>query len=100
ELAQFNDIGAIGAIVTKSILLDPRAGRPTPRMAETASGMLNSIGLQGAGVEVFVAHDPPWLVEHGARAIVSIAGGSVQDYYRLAQRLSDVPGISALEVNI
>ena len=69
-------------------------------MAETASGMLNSIGLQGPGVEAFVAHDLPWLVERGARAIVSIAGGSVQDYYRLAQRLSDVPGISALEVNI
>ena len=100
ELQQFFDVAELGAVVTKSILLDPRAGRATPRMAETASGMLNSIGLQGPGVEAFVAHDLPWLVERGARAIVSIAGGSVQDYYRLAQRLSDVPGISALEVNI
>jgi dihydroorotate dehydrogenase (NAD+) catalytic subunit len=97
---KFFDVATLGAVVTKSILLDPRAGRATPRMAETASGMLNSIGLQGPGVEAFVAHDLPWLVERGARAIVSIAGGSVQDYYRLAQRLSDVPGISALEVNI
>lgn len=100
ELEQFFDVAELGAVVTKSILLDPRAGRATPRMAETASGMLNSIGLQGPGVEAFVAYDLPWLVERGARAIVSIAGGSVQDYYRLAQRLSDVPGISALEVNI
>jgi dihydroorotate dehydrogenase (NAD+) catalytic subunit len=100
ELEQFFDVAELGAVVTKSILLDPRAGRPTPRMAETASGMLNSIGLQGPGVEAFVAHDLPWLLERGARAIVSIAGGSVQDYYRLAQRLTDVPGISALEVNI
>jgi dihydroorotate dehydrogenase (NAD+) catalytic subunit len=100
ELQQFFDVAELGAVVTKSILLDPRAGRATPRMAETASGMLNSIGLQGPGVEAFVAHDLPWLVERGARAIVSIAGGSVHDYYRLAQRLSDVPGISALEVNI
>jgi dihydroorotate dehydrogenase (NAD+) catalytic subunit len=100
ELQQFFDVAVLGAVVTKSILLEPRAGRPTPRMAETPSGMLNSIGLQGPGVEAFVEHDLPWLVAQRARAIVSIAGSSVRDYYRLAQRLSDVPGICALEVNI
>jgi dihydroorotate dehydrogenase (NAD+) catalytic subunit len=100
ELQQFFDVAALGGVVTKSILLEPRAGRPTPRMAETPSGMLNSIGLQGPGVEAFVDHDLRWLVAQGARAVVSIAGTSVQDYYRLAQRLSDVPGICALEVNI
>jgi dihydroorotate dehydrogenase (NAD+) catalytic subunit len=100
ELQQFFDVAALGAVVTKSILLERRAGRPTPRMAETPSGMLNSIGLQGPGVEAFAADDLPWLVERGARAVVSIAGSSVQDYYRLAQRLASVPGVSAIEVNI
>ncbi len=100
ELQQFFDVATLGAVVTKSILLQPRAGRATPRMAETPSGMLNSIGLQGPGVDAFVQHDLPWLVERGARVIVSIAGHSVQDYQRLAQRLSDVPGICAVEINI
>jgi len=100
ELQQFLDVASLGGVTTKSILLEPRAGRPTPRMAETPSGMLNSIGLQGPGVEAFLAHDLPWLVDQGARAIVSIAGSSVQDYLRLAKRLSEAPGIHALEVNI
>jgi dihydroorotate dehydrogenase (NAD+) catalytic subunit len=100
ELQQFFDVATLGAVVTKSILLEPRAGRPTPRMAETPSGMLNSIGLQGPGVDAFVEHDLRWLVAQGARVVVSIAATTVQDYYRLAQRLSDVPGICALEVNI
>ena len=69
-------------------------------MAETPSGMLNSIGLQGPGVEAFVAKDLRWLRENGVRAIVSIAGGSVQEYQKLAQRLRHEPGISAIEVNI
>lgn len=100
ELAPFLDLSAIGAVVTKSIMLAPRSGRATPRMAETPSGMLNSIGLQGPGIEAFVAHDLRWLRERGIRTVVSIAGGSVQEYQQLAQRLADEPGISAIEVNI
>ncbi len=100
ELAPFLDLSAIGAVVTKSIMLNPRSGRPTPRMAETPSGMLNSIGLQGPGVEAFVDRDLRWLRERGIRAVVSIAGGSVQEYQKLAQRLRHEPGISAIEVNI
>jgi dihydroorotate dehydrogenase (NAD+) catalytic subunit len=69
-------------------------------MAETPSGMLNSIGLQGPGIEAFVAKDLRWLRERGIRTVVSIAGGSVQEYQKLAQRLRHEPGISAIEVNI
>jgi dihydroorotate dehydrogenase (NAD+) catalytic subunit len=81
-------------------MLEPRSGRPTPRMAETPSGMLNSIGLQGPGVEAFVANDLRWLREHRVRTVVSIAGGTVQEYQKLAQRLRHEPGIAAIEVNI
>jgi dihydroorotate dehydrogenase (NAD+) catalytic subunit len=100
ELEPFAPVSSLGAVVTKSVTLRPRAGRPTPRMAETPSGMLNSIGLQNPGVDAFLAHDLPWLAEHGARAVVSIAGGSVADYAALAARLADAPALVALEVNI
>jgi dihydroorotate dehydrogenase (NAD+) catalytic subunit len=100
ELAQFFDIAKIGAIVTKSVMAVPRAGRPTPRMAETASGMLNSIGLQGPGIDAFLQRDLPWLLSRGARAVVSIAGGTVQEFADLAGRLSDSAGVTAIEVNI
>src|SRR6266851_5365688 len=73
ELSRFTDVAKLGAVVTKSITLSPRSGRPTPRMAETPSGMLNSIGLQGPGIDSFLANDLPWLREHNARAVVSIA---------------------------
>jgi dihydroorotate dehydrogenase (NAD+) catalytic subunit len=100
ELATFFDLTEIGGVVTKSIMLRPRSGRPTPRMVETPSGMLNSIGLQGPGVESFVAHDLAWLREHGVTAVVSIAGESVDEYGQLARILRNEPGIAALEVNI
>ena len=100
ELAQFFPLGEIGAVVTKSIMIKARSGRPTPRMAETPSGMLNSIGLQGPGIDQFIAEDIPFLQKAGARIIVSIAGESVDDYGSLARRLRGVPGLSALEVNI
>ena len=100
ELGQFFDVSELGAVVTKSIMLEPRSGRATPRMAETSSGMLNSIGLQGPGVDAFLDHDLPWLHEHGARAVVSIAGGSVEEYTELARRLRGAPGLVGVEVNI
>lgn len=100
ELAQFFDVAKIGAVVTKSVMVAPRAGRPTPRMAETPSGMLNSIGLQGPGIDAFLQRDLPWLLSRGARAVVSIAGGSVDEYAELAARLSDAAGVTAVEVNI
>ena len=100
ELSQFIDLSELGAVVTKSIALKPRSGRATPRMAETPSGMLNSIGLQGPGVDQFLAHDVPWLLERGARVIVSISGETVEEYASLARRVKSVAGISGLEVNI
>jgi dihydroorotate dehydrogenase (NAD+) catalytic subunit len=99
ELAPFNDLTAIGGVVTKSIQLHPRSGRPTPRMAETPSGMLNSIGLQGPGIDSFLANDLRWLADNDVRAVVSIAGGSVDDYGKLATRLRGQP-VTAIEVNI
>lgn len=100
ELSQFFPLKSIGAVVTKSIMLKARHGRPTPRMAETPSGMLNSIGLQGPGIDAFLGKDVPWLVENGARVIVSIAGETVDEYASLARRIRSVPGLSAVEVNI
>ena len=100
ELAQFFPLREIGAVVTKSIMLKPRAGRPTPRMAETPSGMLNSIGLQGPGIDAFLVEDIPWLASQGARIVVSIAGETAEEYGVLARKLRGVSGISAIEVNI
>ncbi|CAN2200612.1 PyrD Dihydroorotate dehydrogenase [Candidatus Nanopelagicaceae bacterium] len=100
ELAQFFPLNQIGALVTKSVMSKPRHGRPTPRMAETPSGMLNSIGLQGPGIDSFLANDVPWLLEQKARVIVSIAGETVEEYSTLARKLRSVSGISAVEVNI
>ncbi len=100
ELAQFFDVAELGAVVTKSIMRDPRSGRATPRMAETAAGMLNSIGLQGPGIDAFLASDLPWLLQRDARPIVSIAGGSLGEYAELARRVGNTPGVAAVEVNI
>jgi dihydroorotate dehydrogenase (NAD+) catalytic subunit len=100
ELAQFFALRDIGAVVTKSVMTKPRHGRPTPRMAETPSGMLNSIGLQGPGIDSFLANDVPWLLEQKARVIVSIAGETIEEYSTLARKLRSVSGLSAVEVNI
>ena len=100
ELSQFFALKDVGAIVTKSVMAKPRHGRPTPRMAETPSGMLNSIGLQGPGIDAFLAHDLPWLIEQKARVIVSIAGETIEEYSTLARKLRSAAGISAVEVNI
>jgi dihydroorotate dehydrogenase (NAD+) catalytic subunit len=100
ELDQFFDISELGGIVTLSIMLAPRSGRATPRMAETPSGMLNSIGLQGPGIDAFLDKDLAWLASRGARAVVSIAGSSVDDYAKLTAKLRGRPGLSMIEVNI
>ncbi|WP_369133354.1 dihydroorotate dehydrogenase [Modestobacter sp. I12A-02662] len=100
ELEPFVDLAAIGAVVTKSVQLRPRSGRPTPRMAETPSGMLNSIGLQGPGIDGLLAEELPWLAQRGARALVSIAGTRVEHFAELATRLRGVPGVLGIEVNI
>jgi dihydroorotate dehydrogenase (NAD+) catalytic subunit len=100
ELAQFGDVSSLGAVVTKSIMMEPRSGRATPRMAETPSGMLNSIGLQGPGIEAFLEKDLSWLTQNNVTTIVSIAGNNVDEFGDLARILARVPGIAGLEVNI
>ncbi len=100
ELDQFIDITTIGAVVTKSVMLNPRSGRATPRMAETPSGMLNGIGLQGPGIDDFIQNDLSWLSQKGAKTIVSIAGNNVEEFGKVADKLRDIPGVVAIEVNI
>jgi dihydroorotate dehydrogenase (NAD+) catalytic subunit len=100
ELAQFTDIARIGAVITKSVTLEPRAGNPAPRLAETPSGLLSSPGLQGPGIDGFLQRDLPWLLSRGARAVVSVAGHSAREYGELASRLSDAAGVTAIEVNL
>ena len=100
ELSQFFSLDELGAIVTKSIAVKPRSGRATPRMAETPSGMLNSIGLQGPGIDQFLENDIPWLISRNVRTIVSISGETVEEYATLARKLRSVSGLSGIEVNI
>jgi dihydroorotate dehydrogenase (NAD+) catalytic subunit len=103
ELHRFFDIGELGAFVTKTVMGLPRSGRGTPRMAETPSGMLNSIGLQGPGIDAFVDHDLPWLKSVGARVLVSIAGGDAEEFGLVTRVLRNSPAFDAVvgvEVNI
>jgi dihydroorotate dehydrogenase (NAD+) catalytic subunit len=100
ELSQFFDLNELGAVVTKSISVRPRSGRATPRMAETPSGMLNSIGLQGPGIDDFLAVDIPWLQSKGARVVVSISGETVEEYATLARKLRGINSLYGIEVNI
>ena len=103
ELHRFFDIAELGAFVTKTVLFDPRSGRGTPRMAETPSGMLNSIGLQGPGILAFVQNDLAWLRSVGARVLVSIAGNTAGEYANVAAALRASAAFDAVvgvEVNI
>jgi dihydroorotate dehydrogenase (NAD+) catalytic subunit len=100
EINRFYDVNRLGGVVVKSITLEPREGLPTPRMAETASGMLNAIGLQNPGVDAWMANDLPWLQQAGVPTIVSIAGKTAQEFRLVAERLRGAPGIIAIEANI
>jgi dihydroorotate dehydrogenase (NAD+) catalytic subunit len=100
ELAQFYDLSVFGAFTVKSLTLAKRAGNPTPRIAECASGVLNSIGIQSEGVKHFIRKDLPMLRQYDVPVIVSIAGLSVDEFPRVAAVLEPEEGISAIEVNI
>ncbi|NTW88886.1 MAG: dihydroorotate dehydrogenase [Desulfobulbaceae bacterium] len=100
EFADFVNLRALGAIVVKGISLLPRSGNPPPRIFETAGGMLNAIGLENVGVEGFIRDKLPFLRETGTPVIVNILGDSLDDYAKLAEKLNNVTGIAALEVNI
>ncbi len=99
EYGDFYDIGRLGAVVTKSVTLGPTRGNPPPRVAETPSGMLNAIGLQNEGVDVFLRDLLPPLRAKAKRVVVNVAGKSEEDYVELTRRLADAP-VDALEINI
>ncbi|GGI07405.1 dihydroorotate dehydrogenase [Egicoccus halophilus] len=100
EIDRFYDVTELGAVVVKSITLEPREGLPTPRMAETPSGMLNAIGLQNPGIDAWLERDLPWLQGRGAKVIASLAGKSVEEYREVARRLRGRGAVVGLEVNL
>ncbi|OGR02282.1 MAG: dihydroorotate dehydrogenase B catalytic subunit [Deltaproteobacteria bacterium RIFOXYD12_FULL_53_23] len=100
EFAPYVNLHHLGGVVVKGISLAPRRGNPPPRLVETTGGMLNAIGLENVGLDRFIAEKMPYLREIGTRVIVNILGDSLEEYQTLAQRLSEVEGVSALEVNI
>jgi dihydroorotate dehydrogenase (NAD+) catalytic subunit len=100
ELVDFIDISKLGAIVVKGTTLEPREGNAYPRMAETASGMLNAVGLQNKGIDYFEKHIYPSLAEYDTHVIVNVNGNTVEEYIRLARRINRLAAIPAIELNI
>jgi dihydroorotate dehydrogenase (NAD+) catalytic subunit len=100
EVAEVTDIRKVGGIVTKSVTVKPVRGLATPRMVETASGMLNAIGLQNPGIEEFIRKDGPFIAQVGVPVFLSIAGKSVDEFADVAVRARELPGLVAIEANI
>jgi dihydroorotate dehydrogenase (NAD+) catalytic subunit len=100
EISEFFDLRQLGAVTVKSMTLEPWQGKPTPRMVETPSGMLNAIGLQNKGVEYFLQYDLRWLNSAKVPVIASIAGNTKDEFVRVADRLRGAPGVIAIEANI
>jgi len=99
EFAPFYDISRLGAVIVKGLSLQPAAGNPPGRIVETAAGMLNAIGLQNIGVERFAAEVVPRLEALGATYVANIYGRTVEEYEAVAERLSGIPSLAAVEVN-
>ncbi len=99
EYADFVDIGRLGAVTTKGVANVPWPGNPTPRVAETYGGMMNAIGLQNPGIEVFCERDIPFLKQFDTRIIVNVCGKSAEDYCEVVERLAD-EDVDMLEINI
>jgi dihydroorotate dehydrogenase (NAD+) catalytic subunit len=100
EFAPYLDLKSLGAIVTKGLSLNPKAGNPMPRIAETTSGMLNAIGLQNVGVDAFVQKKAPYYRGLDTPVIANFFGNTLEEYGEVARRLADVPEVTALELNI
>ncbi|MBE3554174.1 MAG: dihydroorotate dehydrogenase [Thermicanus sp.] len=100
EYAQFYDLNLLGAIVVKATTLEERLGNPTPRVAETPSGMLNAIGLQNPGLKKVMEEELPWLARFTPPVIVNVAGTMIEDYVAVAEKISRVENVAALELNI
>lgn len=99
EYSEFVDLSKLGAVVTKGVANIPWPGNPTPRVAETPSGMLNAIGLQNPGIDVFCERDLPFLQKYDTRIIVNVCGKSTEDYCEVVERLSD-ENVDLLEINV
>jgi dihydroorotate dehydrogenase (NAD+) catalytic subunit len=100
EYAEFLDLSLLGAVVVKGLSLLPKEGNPPPRIVETASGMLNAIGLQNIGIERFIREKMPFLRTYDTNVIANFFGDSIDEYVAAAERLSSVDGIHGLEMNI
>ena len=99
EYSEFVDLDRLGAVVTKGVANVPWPGNPTPRIVETASGMLNAIGLQNPGIDMFVKRDIPFLKQFDTKIIVNVCGHSEEEYLEVVERLADEP-VDMLEINI
>ena len=99
EYGEFVDLNRLGGVVTKGVANVPWPGNPTPRVAETYGGMLNAIGLQNPGIDVFMERDIPFLKQYDTRIIVNVCGKSVEDYLEVVEKLSDAP-VDMLEINV
>lgn len=100
EYAQLYDLSKLGAIMIKATTAEQRRGNPTPRVAETAAGMLNAIGLQNPGLAHVLAHELPWLEKYDVPIIANVAGSETEDYVQVARDISKAPNVYALELNI
>ena len=100
EYADYVDLNKLGAIVVKGLSLKPRLGNPPPRIMETAGGMLNAVGLQNIGVEEFINEKLPYLKNFDVAVIANIYGETYTEYSKVAEKLSSVKGVHALEVNV
>ena len=100
EMLPFVNLAELGGIVPKTVTAKPRAGNPTPRIVETAAGMLNAIGLDNDGLDYFLATHLPWLRTVGTAIFVNIAGESIDQFVEMAEKVGREPGVAALELNI
>lgn len=100
EYSEFVDLNRLGAVVTKGVASVPWLGNPAPRIAETASGMLNAIGLQNPGIDLFLKRDLPFLEKYDTKVIVNVCGHSTEEYLDVVERLADEPRVDMLEINI
>ena len=100
EYSEFVDLNRLGAVVTKGVASVPWLGNPAPRIAETASGMLNAIGLQNPGIDLFSKRDLPFLEKFDTKVIVNVCGHSTEEYLDVVERLADEPRVDMLEINI
>ena len=99
EYSEFVDLNCLGAVVTKGVANVPWPGNPTPRVAEVYGGMLNAIGLQNPGIDVFMERDLPFLQQYDTKVIVNVCGKTVEDYLEVVERLADAP-VDMLEINV